>query len=198
MNHPAAVRAVERIGDLGQNPVSLAPLEHALPLHLVAEGLPSHVGHHEVPEILDLAEAVERENARMREVGRCACLPPEALAMSLRHREIGAEHLDRDETLEIALSREIDRGHSALTERADDLVLPGQGCVEENSKRIVLLADFQGASFLCPDDTGLSKRRQRNREVLGGRAPPRDLTHRGRLERNNSGTEMQVICLNYR
>ncbi len=68
---------------------------------------------------------MERQNEGMVEPGGGADLAQEAFHTD-GGRELGMEHLERDLATEVPVAGEVDRGHSAATERALERVAIGE------------------------------------------------------------------------
>jgi hypothetical protein len=75
-----------------------------------------HVPHHVVVQPIDLAERVQREDVRVRELGGDACLTPETLAAIGGGERARRKNLDGDEPLERALAGQVDGPHGAAAE----------------------------------------------------------------------------------
>jgi hypothetical protein len=132
-----AVRARERVGEVGEDAARLAPGEPPAQAQVLRQRGAAHVPHHEVPEPADLPEAVERDDAGVRELGDGARLAPEPLAARARLGQVGAQDLDRDGAVERALPREVHRAHAAAPERPHDVVLAPERVLEERPERRV-------------------------------------------------------------
>src|SRR4051812_11758620 len=59
----------------------------------------------------------------MRQLRDNARLAPESFTPAMQRRDVRTQHLDRDESLERAITREIHRAHTAAAERAQNLIL---------------------------------------------------------------------------
>src|SRR5450759_4888597 len=103
--------------------MSLSARQAPLGAKTLAERHAAHVAHHELPESRDFAKGVKRQDSRMRELSRDACLAPESLARFVRVGEVGTQHLDGDESFERALAGEIHRSHPAAPKLAHNLIL---------------------------------------------------------------------------
>ena len=146
----AAVRALERVRQLGENPVHLRSRDASLETQPLGERRAADVAHDEVPDPAHLAEGVQRHDARMRELRGDPRLAPEPLATSVRLGQLGAQHLDRDEALERALAREIDGAHAALAERPHDLVLLAERQLERAWSELSFAVRSRDAEWRAP------------------------------------------------
>ena len=121
VNHSAAMRVVERVGDLGRDAHRLLDAELPLAIELLADRLSLDVGHHVVQESPRLTRVEQREDVRVTQRRR---------RLDLLHEALGAEHrgqlrledLDRDVALVLEVAREIHGCHPALAELALDAV----------------------------------------------------------------------------
>ena len=84
----------------------------------LAERLALHVAHDEEDEAARLADAMDRDDVRVREAGRRARLAQEPLARRVGAREVRRQHLDGDVAVELHVAREVDDPHAAAAELA--------------------------------------------------------------------------------
>ena len=111
-----AVRAVERVGEVGEHAPAFGAREPPLQAQALGERLAAHVAHDEVPDPADLAEGVERENARVREPRDGARLPAEALDELVVLVVVLVEDFQRDIALEQRVARAVHARHPAGAE----------------------------------------------------------------------------------
>ncbi len=105
--------------------------ERALGLQHLPEGLAGHVLHREegVPVVLALVE--DRDDVRVRERGRRACLAPEAADEGVVVDEVRSHHLERDLALEALVEGEVDGGHPAVGEARQHAVAAVEDAPDE-------------------------------------------------------------------
>ena len=96
---------------------------------------PVEVLHRDVVRVLGLAAVVDRDDVRMVERGGVLRLAAEPLDELLVVRVAVVEDLDRDAAAELLILREVDVGHPAGAELADDLVAPVEERVDEGVAR---------------------------------------------------------------
>jgi hypothetical protein len=112
------------VGEPGEDPLERAGdlRERQAVAHVGAEGAALDVLHRDVRRPLELEEVVNGDDVRVVEAPGEPRLAHEAL----RDGEVGdaaqVQLLERDETVEVGLPREIDRRHSAATDLAQNLV----------------------------------------------------------------------------
>src|SRR5262249_16921969 len=92
-----------------------------------AERLTFDIAHDEEDEAVRLADAMDRNDVRMREAGGHSSFTDEALSCMSLHGEVGGQNLDGDVAIELHVAREIDDAHAATAELALERVLTGQG-----------------------------------------------------------------------
>ena len=149
MDDAVAVRAFERVGQLGENAMRLVAGKPSVDPQTLGERHAADVAHDEVPDAVDLAEGVERQDPRVRQLRRDARLAPKSFATIGRGGKIGPQHLDRHESFERPLAREIDRAHAALPQRPDDLVLLAEGSGENRVERAIAVgAEASGVQLV--------------------------------------------------
>jgi len=125
VDEAAPVGVVERPDDLSRD---LQRLRHGQPVLRVepaAERGPLHVRHHVVDEAVRLAGVVEGEDVRMRQRRGDLDLDEEPLRPDAR-RQVGPQHLHRDEPVVPQVLRQIDGGHPSRAELSLDAVAVGQ------------------------------------------------------------------------
>ena len=133
MDHAVAMSPRERIGELAEDPAYLGRRQASFEAQPFGERLAAHVSHDEVPEAVDFAEAVEREDPRMRELRGDARLATKPLTAFGRLGEVGSEDLYGNEPLERALASEVDRTHAAASQRSHDLVLRSERALDDGA-----------------------------------------------------------------
>ena len=130
MHDAAAVRVGERPRDLAQHARRVGGRQRAARAESLAERLALHVAHDEEDEAARLADAMDRDDVRMREAGGRARLAQEPLARLGGAREVRRQHLDGDVAVELHVAREVDDAHAAAAELALEGVLAGEGGLE--------------------------------------------------------------------
>ena len=131
MHELLAVRVVERARHLLRDRERLLDAELVLAIQLVAQRLAAHERQHVVEEAVRLARIDQREDVRMIEPRRDLDLGEEALGAEHR-AELGAEDLEGDLAIELAIAGEVDDGHAAGAELAlDDVAVVECGCDED-------------------------------------------------------------------
>jgi len=121
MRYSGAMRAVERIGDLGGELERLIERESAL-LDAGGQCLALHVLHHHVTgSVLD-ADIVEYADVRMVQRGNNTRFPFEAGAEIFAFGDVFGQNLDRDGAVEPAVAGFVHLAHAAGAERDENLV----------------------------------------------------------------------------
>src|SRR5262249_37994781 len=119
----------------------------------LAERLAFDVAHHEEDETVRFADAVDRNDMRVREAGGHSRFTNEALACMRLHGGMGGKNLEGDVAVELDVAREIDDAHAATAELALKRVLTGQGRleVEKFGRWIGHYSDTTGTTrgFVC-------------------------------------------------
>ena len=87
--------------------------------------------HRDVVGALRLAAVVDRDDVRMRQRGRVLSFAPEALDELLVGGVAVVQDLDRDAAAELLVLGEVDVGHAAGAELADDPVAPVEEGVDQ-------------------------------------------------------------------
>src|ERR1043166_4143630 len=100
------------------------------PADTLAERLALHVAHDEEDEAARLADAMDRDDVRVRESRRHARLAQEPLARRRVAREECRQDLDGDVAIQLHVAREVDHAHAAAAELALERVLAGQRRLE--------------------------------------------------------------------
>ena len=122
VQHAFAVNVRERVGDLDEDSSNFVGVERLIVREAIGERLPADVGHDHVDHAVRLAEREQRHHRRMAQVRDGARFAEQALAFVVAPRAIAAEHFDRDEAVEVALAREVDRAECTGAKRANDLI----------------------------------------------------------------------------
>ena len=135
VDDPVPVREAQRREDLAR--VLDATLTGAGPRPTIEllQRAPVEVLHRDVVRVLRLAAVVDRDDVRMVQRGGVLRLAPEPLDELLVVRVAVVEDLDRDAAAELLVLREVDVGHPAGAELADDLVAPVEERVYEGIAR---------------------------------------------------------------
>ena len=132
VDHPVAVRVLERVGRLAGDAERVLERELFLAREPVAEAFAFDEGHGE-PELAGrLARVEHREDVRMLEPGGELDLAQEPLGAQ-RRGELGVQHLERDGAVVPQVVREVDRGHAAAAELALELVAVRECCREDGA-----------------------------------------------------------------
>ena len=113
----------ERAADLGQHQPDLPGGQRAAGGEHGGERLTAQELHHEVDHAPRLADAVDRDDVRMLELGRGARFALEALDEFLVEGERKRQDLDGDVALELALAGLEDDRHASAAQLLDDVVL---------------------------------------------------------------------------
>ena len=153
-----------------------APAQRAVGADHVAEGAAVHVLHHDEGGALLLAPVVDRDDGGVVQAGGRLGLEAEALDERRVARELGEQHLERDGTVELAVVREVDVGHAAASDLADDLVAVGvDGGVSHAVRSRYLSVVGPGCSARRLDTRQRPRRYwpSRKRSTCRGRLAPR-------------------------
>ena len=94
------------------------------------------------------ADAMDRDDVRMREPGGRARLAQESLARLGGAREVRRQHLDGDVAVELHVAREVDDAHAAAAELALEGVLAGERGLEVEEFGVGMRHDFTLQSAL--------------------------------------------------
>jgi hypothetical protein len=127
VDEAAAVRRVERGGDLADDGHRAARLERALAADRVQEVGAVDEAHGDVELAVDLARLVDRDHVRVVDRGRQHRLALKALAELAVAREVLGDQLQRHRPLEGDLRGPIDDAHATLAGHAVDLVAGEDG-----------------------------------------------------------------------
>ena len=117
-----AVREVESGGDLGADPRRVHRREPALGPEEVAERLALDVLHDDEVRAVVLAVVVDADDVGVVEHRRVLRLTAEPLDEARIARELGEQHLDRDESIELLIASEEDIRHATARDRPFDRV----------------------------------------------------------------------------
>src|SRR5690349_5516472 len=115
MDHAHLMGASERRGDLQGDLRRTIPAESAT-LDMREERLAGDVLHHQVGETIELAEVGDLDDVAMVDPIDGARLAEKTLAVIGVEAEILAEDLDRAQTIDHHVTRQVDRRHAARTE----------------------------------------------------------------------------------
>ena len=78
-----------------------------MPLETIGQRFAADVRHHEVDGVLRLAEREQRYDCRVAQVRQCPRFGEKTGALVIAPGAIGVQNLDRDETMELALARQV-------------------------------------------------------------------------------------------
>jgi hypothetical protein len=117
-----AMREVEAGADLLEVGELVAEGEWLPAADDVGQRMAVHVFHRHERLVLMLADVVDGDDVVVTEVGSGPRLAEETLQQLFIEERI-AQHLDRQQAVEIGVAREVDRAHAAMADAADDLVL---------------------------------------------------------------------------
>ncbi len=92
-----------------------------------AEGFALDVAHDEEHEAAHLADAMNRDDVRVREAGGRAGLAHEPLTRLRCRCQVRREDLDGHVAIELHVAREVDHSHTASAELALERVFTGEG-----------------------------------------------------------------------
>ncbi len=132
MHDAAQVRIGQGPGDLLEELGDLTWRQRSARAHPLAERLALHVGHREPDQVADRVHVVDRDDVRVRELGRHLRLAEEALAQRGLPGHVGRQQLDRDETVQLDVARQKDDAHAAAPQltlqrvAADHRLLEGE------------------------------------------------------------------------
>ncbi len=119
------MRVGQRSGDLSGDGLGFVCIEGTL-VQAAAKRMPLHQGHHVVEDTAGLARVDQRQNVRVIQPGDDLDLLQKPTRPN-RPRQIGAEHLDSNETIVLHVSRLVHRGHPAVSEDTLDVVMLAEG-----------------------------------------------------------------------
>ena len=122
----AAVRVGQRPCHLAQHARRLRWRQRPAGAEPLAQCLALHVAHDEKNEATRLADAMDRDDVRVREPGRHARLAQEPLPRRRCAREVRGQDLDGDVAIQLHVAREVNHAHAAAAELALEGVLAGQ------------------------------------------------------------------------
>jgi hypothetical protein len=122
MQHALAVYVRERVGNLDEDSSNFVGIERLVMREAIGERLPADVRHDHVDHAVRLAEGEQRHHRRVAQVRDGARLVEQTLAFGVAPCAIAAKHLDRNESVEVALAREVDGAERAGAKRANDLI----------------------------------------------------------------------------
>ncbi len=132
-----AVGVIERVGDLGQDAAALVLGELPVAAETSREGLAADIAHDEVGHSVQLAEGVERDDVRVRQLGGRLGLAAEAV-VDLGRAGFGLDDLDGDFPVEREIARQIDGAHPASAQEPDETVLALELLLQRCADRISL------------------------------------------------------------
>ena len=129
MDDVVFVRVRERFGHFAGDLECIVDGQLRLTVQPVAEGFAFDVRHHVVQHPARVAGIVDREDVGMLEAGGELDLAQEPLAAE-GHRDLGAQRLQRDESLVSRVARQVDQRHPATAQLPIDHVVLGQRGVQ--------------------------------------------------------------------
>ena len=125
MDHPLAVRVIERARYLLGDAQGRIERELLLPLELRPERLAADVRDDVEQEAIGFARVDQGEDVGMVEPGGDGDLPEKPLGTE-RGRDLGSQHLERDGPVMLQIVGQMDRGHAAPTQLPLDAVATSQ------------------------------------------------------------------------
>jgi hypothetical protein len=129
VHDPLPVRMPQRVGHLIGDRYRVVDRELLLTAQPLAERLPLHVRHGVVEEpvlrLPRLAAVEERQDVRVRQVGRDLDLAQKALAPK-RRGELGVQHLQRHRPPQLPVLRQVHHRHPPTPQLALEVVAVGQ------------------------------------------------------------------------
>ena len=141
-----AMRIGECVGDLRHHARDERNRKRTILSNDVIERLAVDELHHEVDQLLRLANRVDGDDVRMIEPRPRPCLAQKAVDENVAGRkEIRAHHLDGDLSVELQVMREVDRRHAAATEFALNAVLGPCGFSQLDHDRVHGARSARGA-----------------------------------------------------
>ena len=117
-----AVGVAERLGDVGCDGGGSRGRQRRLGADDRRQRLAVHVLHDDVVGPVRLAPVEDRDDVRMRQVGRSLGLPPEALYERMVRGQLRKEHLERDRAVEQQVVGKVDLRRPAPGDLAAELV----------------------------------------------------------------------------
>ena len=130
VNDAACVRIAERLGHVASDAHRLVDRQVAIALEAVPQRLALDVRHREVEQAVRLARVVDGHDPGVGELRHRLDLAVEALC-SHGDRDLGAQHLERDEAVVLEVVGEVDPGHRSDAEFPLDAVLGAERAAEE-------------------------------------------------------------------
>ncbi len=130
MDQTASVRVIQRVADPPRDAHGLVDRRR----RLVGEGLATDQLHHEERRALGLVDVVDRDERRMVQRRRGACLAQQSLAPG-RVAACTRDDLDGDVTVELAVSRAEHDAHSTSADALHESVSIGQRLAHVEARR---------------------------------------------------------------
>ena len=130
VHEPLRMRVRERPRHLAQHARALGARERTARAHALRERLAVHERHHIEDEALAILDRVDRDDVRVRELGREPRLAQEPITQPRLRRPLGRQQLDRDRTIEMDLARQVDDPHAPAAEFAVERVPAGERVLE--------------------------------------------------------------------
>ena len=122
VNHVFAMGETKCLEDLSRHSYDVIPAQRRVLLDYVFEGVALEVLHRDVERTLRLASIINLHDIGVVEAGGGARFAPEPLNELRIPGILAQQHLKRDVTPQMTVMRQIDLGHAAHAQAADDLV----------------------------------------------------------------------------
>jgi hypothetical protein len=126
----ASMGVCESPRDFAQDARSVGWREWSLRAKLIAECFAFDVAHDEKNEAIGCANAVNRDDVRMRQSGRGPRLVNEPLARGCEAGEVRWQHLDGDIAIELNIAGEINDSHSSAADLSLEEIFSGERGLE--------------------------------------------------------------------
>lgn len=133
MDDAAAVRMVERVREIEENPTRHVGKKATLVPESPAERFAGHKRHDDVGEVRCFAEIEHRHDRRVGERGGETRFASKAVARVSGQRDTRDEHLDRDQPLQRTLACAKDHAHAALAMEIQNLVARAERMFERGA-----------------------------------------------------------------
>jgi hypothetical protein len=129
MDHPVAMRVLERCRDGACERDGLVHREGPLPIDAVAQGLAFHERHHVVHHAVRHARIVQLHDVGVEQVGRDADLGEEPFVAE-HGRDLGMEDLERHPLVMPEVLGQVHGRHASVAEFPVDAVAMGERCLQ--------------------------------------------------------------------
>ena len=147
MHHAVLMRVGERVADLPEDAPHLGRIECAAIVNALRQRVAVDERHHEEDEAVLLVDAVDRDDARVRELRRRLRLAKESRTDLGAERELGRQELDRDRALETAILRAIHDPHAAAADLPIELIRGIEHALDVRAQLGVRLRDLRFFHF---------------------------------------------------